>query len=343
MVNPLVATVARPWKRASHRKALQISSPDGIREEGFVGIGGIEQFVTIRGQDRANPVVLVVHGGPGSPYIPFNPWLGPWEQRLTVVQWDQRGAGRTFVRSGRRVTDELSLDCLVNDGIGVAEHVRQLLPERPVVLLGSSVGSATGAAMAARRPDLFTSYVAANLFTPTSRAQSWRLTVVHARASGNRRALAELERVGPDVASWTPAQAEQVSKLAIKASTGAPDMVLDLILPALMYSPDYSMSDIRAVQEGMRHSLVALHEDIAAFDMESVLGDFPVPLMAVHGERDMVNPLGCVEEALRSARAPHVELVTVPDAGHLVEFAAVKQVGELLARAATLGRERAES
>ncbi|HEX5534881.1 MAG TPA: alpha/beta hydrolase, partial [Actinomycetales bacterium] len=263
----------------------------------------MEQFVTIRGHDRANPVVLVVHGGPGSPYIPFNPWLGPWERAVTVVQWDQRGAGRTFVKAGQQPDPLLSLDRLVADGIELAEHVHDRLPGRPVVLLGSSTGSATGALMASRRPDLFAAYVAANLFTPSSRPESFRLTREHAVRTRNRRALATLDAIGSDVTAWTPEQAETVSKLAIRASTGAPDMVLDLMLPAVMYSPDYSMADIRALQRGMRLSLHALHADIAAFDVEALLGDFPLPLIALHGAQDVVNPVACVEALVRRARA----------------------------------------
>jgi pimeloyl-ACP methyl ester carboxylesterase len=336
MVHPLAATVLRPSRRARNRRALAIDTPRGIREEGFVALGGLEQFVTIRGQDRDNPVVLVVHGGPGSPYIPFNPWLGPWEETLTVVQWDQRGAGQTFIRSGQQADPALSLDRLAEDGIELAEHIHRRLPGRPVVLLGSSIGSATGALMASRRPDLFSGYVAANVFTSTSRAESFRLTHEHAVRSRNRRALAKLEAIGPNVVAWTPEQAETVSKLAIGASTGAPDMVLDLMLPALMYSPDYSMADLRAIQRGMRLSLHALHDDIAAFDMEALLSHFPLPFIALHGARDVVNPLPCAEALVRRAGATSAELVVVPDAGHLVEFASVSRVASHLRRAAGL-------
>jgi pimeloyl-ACP methyl ester carboxylesterase len=334
MVHPLVATVLRPSHRARNRRALAIDASAGIREEGFVPLGGVEQFVTIRGHDRANPVVLVVHGGPGSPYIPFNSWLGPWERALTVVQWDQRGAGRTFVRAGQKADPLLTLDHLVDDGIELAERIHDRLPDCPLVILGSSTGSATGALMASRRPDLYTAYVAANLFTPASRAESFRLAYEHAVRTRRRKAMATLDAIGRDVARWTPEEAETVSKLAIKASTGAPDMVFDLMLPALMYSPDYSMADIRAIQRGMRMSLHALHDNIEAVDIEALLSDFPLPFMAIHGARDIVNPLACVEAVVRRARAPRVELVVVPDAGHLVEFVAVETVGRHLRRMA---------
>src|SRR6266540_6169595 len=88
----LVSTV-----RARNAQQFKINSEKGIDEATFVTIGGIEQWVTIRGWDRDNPVLLFLHGGPGDV---TNPWsfalFAPWEEHFTVVQWDQRGAGRTL-------------------------------------------------------------------------------------------------------------------------------------------------------------------------------------------------------------------------------------------------------
>ena len=90
--------------RARNAQQYAISSPKGIDESQFVTIGGIEQWVTIRGWDRDNPVLLFLHGGPGDV---TNPWafalFAPWEKHFTVVQWDQRGAGRTLRKTGSTV------------------------------------------------------------------------------------------------------------------------------------------------------------------------------------------------------------------------------------------------
>jgi hypothetical protein len=62
----------------------------------FVKIGGIYQWVTIRGQDRENPVMLIMHGGPGVATSPLALYTLGWERDFTLVQWDQRGAGKTL-------------------------------------------------------------------------------------------------------------------------------------------------------------------------------------------------------------------------------------------------------
>src|SRR5262249_31002733 len=87
--------------RTRNTEQFAISPKNGIDEASYVSIGGIEQWITIRGQDRANPVLLFLHGGRGAVTTPWTFALfAPWERHFTVAQWDQRGAGRTLRRTG---------------------------------------------------------------------------------------------------------------------------------------------------------------------------------------------------------------------------------------------------
>jgi len=97
--------------------AQRAAAPKAIDEQTFVRVGGIEQWISIRGNNRDNPVILILHGGPGVSNAPFAPAFIPWEKHFTLVEWDQRGAGRTFGRNGPEGTGVLSLDRLTQDGI----------------------------------------------------------------------------------------------------------------------------------------------------------------------------------------------------------------------------------
>src|SRR5271154_1559361 len=78
--------------------ARKIVTPNGIVRLEKVRIGGIEQWVSIRGADKRNPVLLLIHGGPGYVAMPMSWWFTHgWEEYFTVVQWDQRGAGKTYL------------------------------------------------------------------------------------------------------------------------------------------------------------------------------------------------------------------------------------------------------
>jgi len=92
-----------------------------IEEAGLVRIGGIQQWITIGGQDCGNPVVLMVHGGPGNPNTPFSHALfGAWTADFVVVQWDQRGSGKTYAANPPGEDEALSMEQLTRDGVELA-------------------------------------------------------------------------------------------------------------------------------------------------------------------------------------------------------------------------------
>ena len=160
----LVAVVAaglgfRAYLQHLAREELAIRSPNGVQEGGFVVIGGIKQWVQIRGEDRDNPVLLFVHGGPGGSTLPMSSGWRPWEKHFTVVQWDQRGTGRTYGETGDAIAPTMTLERMTQDGIELAQYLRTHLHKDKIVLVGHSWGSFLGIHIVKQRPDLFCAYV----------------------------------------------------------------------------------------------------------------------------------------------------------------------------------------
>ena len=106
-------------------------------------------------QNRDNPVLLLLHGGPGIALSPMpRDFLFSWTRDFTIVLWDQRGAGKTFGRSGP-VAAEVTKDRMAQDGIEVAEFIRTRLGKSKIAIVAVSWGTAIGVRMALARPDLF--------------------------------------------------------------------------------------------------------------------------------------------------------------------------------------------
>ena len=100
----VLAVVAALSYRAvsQHRiaRALRITSPNGIDEAKFITINGAEQWITIRGDDRDNSIILFLHGGPSEANSPFAEFYTPFEKDFVFAQWDQPGAGKTYIKAG---------------------------------------------------------------------------------------------------------------------------------------------------------------------------------------------------------------------------------------------------
>jgi pimeloyl-ACP methyl ester carboxylesterase len=181
-------------------QALVIDTPNGIVEERFVRVGGIDQWIQIRGEDRDNPVLLVLHGGPGWPNAVFTLPLRPWEQHFTVVQWDHRGAGKTLGRNGKVGSGEMTFGRRVADAVELVEFLRNYLHKAKVILLAESMGTLTGMPLVKQRPELFHALVVTDLYVDVARneALKYQMTLERLRAADKSKAVAALERIGAD-------------------------------------------------------------------------------------------------------------------------------------------------
>lgn len=90
-----VVAVRTLWQHQTAAR-IRISSPVGIDSLEKIKLGGVDQWILIRGWNRDNPVLLLMHGGPGFPCMPFAHVVAELEKRFVVVNWDQRGAGKSY-------------------------------------------------------------------------------------------------------------------------------------------------------------------------------------------------------------------------------------------------------
>lgn len=176
-----------------------IAAPNGIDEARYVAIGGIEQWITIRGEDRNNPVLLVLHGGPGDA---TNPWgyagFRSWLKTFTVVQWDQRGAGRTLGKNGPSLAPTITIERMARDGVELAQLLCKSLQKEKIIVVGHSWGSILGVFMVKARPDLFHAFVGTGQVADPARnyAVAYDELLEKATSLGNDRALRELKELG---------------------------------------------------------------------------------------------------------------------------------------------------
>ncbi|HEY8682589.1 MAG TPA: alpha/beta hydrolase, partial [Rhodanobacter sp.] len=167
-----------------------------LDEEGYVVIGGIEQWVTVKGDSCANPIILFISGGPGNPLSPYSDAVyGAWSKDFTLVQWDQRGAGMTYGRSPPAAGAVLTLRQMSDDGNELAAYLARRYNKKKVILWGSSWGSILGVTMAKAHPELFYAYLGTSQLVSNreNEAISYAGLLALARAADDKAALAVLE------------------------------------------------------------------------------------------------------------------------------------------------------
>ena len=127
---------ARELLQEHIRKSYAVQDARGIEELKPVNIGGVDQWLHIRGRNRDNPILLYLHGGPGEPMLGFMDAIQrPWEDYFTIVQWDQRQCGKSYYAADDE-NNPLTLDQFVEDTSQVIQYLRDYCQQEKYLCSG---------------------------------------------------------------------------------------------------------------------------------------------------------------------------------------------------------------
>ena len=263
-----------------------------VDEVGYIPIGGIDQWVAIQGENRDNPVILYLHGGPGEAQSPFLDMFKPWLRDFTVVNWDQRGAGKTYEKNGD-ATPNMTLDRVVDDAIALTEYALKKLGKTKLVLVGQSAGSALGLKVAQRRPDLYAAFVGTGQMVSVTRSAEWQEKQIKVPATHDAAEMKTLHQ-------W--------------AITSPPDQ------PYLKRMTDFmAKPDAAAWVKGYDFESGHIGREMQSFDAMTDALDLAVPYILIQGRADWLTPLVVAKEYFEAVRSKGKVFVPI-DGGHFACF-----------------------
>lgn len=324
-----------------------IASAKPVNEAKFVRIGGIEQWITIKGRDSANPVLLFLHGGPGDALSPVADSLfAEWDKDFTLVQWDQRGAGRTYGKNGPGIDASMTMERMTQDGIEVAEYLTRHLGKKKVILTGGSWGSILGIYMVHSRPDLFSAYVGqAQLVNwQENVSASYARVLQMAETAKDKETVEAMKSVGsPPWKTLFPAwrvyrKAVQVYQ-AKNASTPDTSVRINPAYASPAERKQYSEAEDFSAFHFWTGRQPTSKEDIATLalngpltqvDLPALGTEFKIPIYIVQGDADLTALPELAKAYFESIKAPRKQFYFVPGAGHEPSSAMLSVVHKVL-------------
>ena len=280
---------------------------------------GYPQKVLLEGRYESNPILVYLHGGPGSP-LPFNAGCRGLFPKLTerflMVYWDQLGCGI----NNRTIDNTFSIDSYVSMTVALIKALRTDYPNTPINLLGVSWGSILAAKAAEQVPQLIHRVAVCGQVVKNL---AFNEEVFTALSSANlpTKTIAQLEKIKAKQAH-TKDDMMVMSKLINKYTDGyqvksAEKASLGNVLWGLLTSPDYSLKDFMALIFNGIGKNQSLFEELVQVDLTDTLHNISVPYFLMQGSCDIVTSTKTVEEFLKNTENSNFSYHKLPNSGHM--------------------------
>ena len=292
-------------------KSTKIETPNGIESLEEITLGGIEQWIFVRGTDRENPVLIFLHGGPGAPAPGISSARrldAELIKHFTVVHWDQRGTGKSYDENIPIAS--MTYDRMVEDCNELINYLRNKLNQEKIYIVGHSAGSIIGMKTAQKYPEKIRAYVGVGQLINEyeQKRVSYNFILEEAEKCGDEKIQNELKASGPPPYE-TPERDLEIAAYIFKYGGvihyNGVRQIMTLML-GFLTSPEYSLSDgIRMFRNsGLLFTMKAMWEEIKNVDLSKEIQSIEVPVYFFVGKYDMATPMVLVEDFFNELDAP---------------------------------------
>lgn len=313
-----VATALRPASTPPvlHQNAGSISALEAVE------INGSTQWVLQRGVDRTKPILLYIHGGPGISEMVFNrKHSEALEQHFVVVNWDQRGAGKSY--KALEQESDMNIPQFIADIKAVTEWLLTKFGRQRLTLLGRSWGSAIGLQAVALYPHLFEAYVGVGQLTDVLQSEqaAYHWTLQEAKRRKDHKAIAELSEMGdpPYSGDWLDkfiTQRKYVCRYGGEF-VGNPHGSNLLLAQSVLFGPEYSLADKLHYYHCTKTSLRLLQPQLMKLNLSESAAEVSVPLFFMAGRQDQVVPQQVARQYFESVKAAQKHWYWFDNSAHM--------------------------
>lgn len=306
----------------------KIDTQNGIQESTYIDIDGMKQYIQIRGENTENPVMIFIHGGPASPmgYVSAY-YQRELESELTIINYDQRGCGRTYYANECDANSNINL--LVDDLNSIVEYAKERFGKDNVIIAGHSWGTVIGSIYVQEHPENVSCYIGisqiTNLYENKLNAARTALEKYEIQGTEDEQKLTELIKRMSQVCEYNDMSLDNLGQLVSITSkyiacegemSGLSQMITGIT------SPDMNFEDIKWFMSQMNtEKFFAQNRDIMeyaffGFDIDTLSKTYNVPVYYLAGKGDYAVCQNDAEAYYESIEAPDKAFYWIENAGH---------------------------
>ena len=323
-------------------RKYRISSEAGVQKSEYITIGGIEQYIQIRGQDISNPVILMLHGGPGSnmAYYSYG-WQADLEKAYTIVQWDQRGCGNTYYRN--KHAEKPTLDLLLSDLDELTEYIRLEYGKEKVIIMGQSWGTFLGGVYSGKHPEKVSAYIAVGQMVDfkLSEQVSAQEAIRLANTAGKTQDAQDIGDALDSIMAFQKLDmqnAMELMKFRQLKEKYLPSQNGDKMGALQIFSPYMTLSEWKWMLsfDSLIESNSEIYKGLLSENNSSVYDyslQYEIPVIIIAGDCDWTTPYSMALDYFNNISSPGKEFITIGNTGHIPFVDKSKEFSEKLMNA----------
>ena len=331
----VIATIiwGRQQLQRYNKVSYSVRNTDGIEVLEAVTIGGVKQWLHIRGRSKENPILLVMHGGSGVTQIGwFDAIQRPWEDFFTVAHWDQRQTGKSYAPL-KEIGSTITNQQLINDAEEVVKYLREKYQQEKIFLLGKSYGSYLAMHLVKRRPEWLYAYIGdGQMISVAGFAEAeYQHILSAAKESGSEEQVQKLEAMSPRIRKNAPWQSfaeheDTLCQMLDKIGKGMCPPELDIksffgvrevnrFISSLITWRD--LLNARYGDKALSGSNCNFNNEFMSVNLPNEIGsEFSVPIVLFTGAHDWHVPMSYQRQWFDSISAPSKKMVVFDNSRH---------------------------
>lgn len=278
------------------------TNDNGVNMIETININGAELYFSMKGNNKNNPILLVLHGGPGDASLPLvSKYNKELEENYTVVVLEQRGAGKSYYKYSDN--EEINIDVFVEDTYQLSLYLLKRFSKEKLFITAHSWGSVIGMKFILKYPEIVYAYIGCGQVINMKKTTktSFQYALDKNIEAQNEKVIDKLKEInynyeGKDWFNELLFVTKEVVKNggSIYNKTNYNGYIWQFII-----SKDYSFKDLIKRQKGAIQSIKFLWPELMTINFEGVT-DFRVPVIFIAGRHDYHSSSKVVEDFYNS-------------------------------------------
>lgn len=298
---------------------MKTESDNTISELIEVDVNGKNEWISIRGNDTDNPIILFLAGGPGGTQLgAVRRNLAELEEDFVIVNWEQPGSGKSY---NAMPIEDITLNTYIEDGTALTNYLLERFEKNKIYLMGESWGSALGIFLAEKTPENYYAFIGTGqmvAFEETEK-ECYDLALEIAEEKNDDDKVKELEKLGPP-----PYYGE---RMALKAAA-----YLQYLSDEMANNPDIHNAGYKTFEDlssseygiidqvnffrGVLTTFSNVYPQLYEIDLREDYSDVDVPVYFFIGRHDLNAPTYLAEDYYNIIQSPDKKLIWFENSGH---------------------------